>query len=475
MSPEATDRQPTESQGWMRMAIMLAVLVLLTKAAGWWGLVIVLGIVVMITLHEAGHYIMAKRAGMKVTEFFIGFGPRIWSFTRGETEYGIKAIPAGAYVRIIGMSAVEEVEPEDEQRTYRVKPFWQRFGVAVAGSTMHFIQAFVLIFVILVFFGTPGGTWMLPQKGPFPVVISSIYAHCPANQAGLKPDDEITSINGHAVTDMSDVSPLLDGKGGETVAIGVKRGDQRLVLRPTLLRRTSHGVPSGLLGITYSNRVHHTEKVNALAAIPQTFHELGYSGWTSVKAIGHIFTPSSIKSYGRQVVDAQSNRQSDEVAASTTSPPTSVVRDNPSVVAPPASKGPLTVKSCLASMGGPAAFTSSSIEPPDQSSRFLSLYGIFQIGKSQVHTSGVVSLLGLFALLNVFIGVFNLTPTLPFDGGHVVIAVYEKFQEWRKHLTGRYYADLTKIMPVVYAVILVLGLIFVTSLYLDIANPVTVK
>ena len=77
---------------------------------------------------------------MKVTEFFLGFGPRLLSFSRGETEYGIKAIPAGAYVRIIGMNNLEEVEPEDEGRTYREKGYWQRFGVVLAGSAMHFLH-----------------------------------------------------------------------------------------------------------------------------------------------------------------------------------------------------------------------------------------------------------------------------------------------------------------------------------------------
>ncbi len=100
-------------------------------------------IIAMIMLHELGHFVMAKRAGMKVTEFFLGFGPRLWSIRRGETEYGVKAIPAGGYVRIIGMSNVDEVDPADEERTYRSKPYRHRLGVAVAGSTMHFIIAAV--------------------------------------------------------------------------------------------------------------------------------------------------------------------------------------------------------------------------------------------------------------------------------------------------------------------------------------------
>ena len=104
-------------------------------------------------LHELGHFVTAKRAGMKVTEYFVGFGPRLWSVRRGETEYGVKAIPAGGYVRITGFTSVEEVDPEDEHRAYRQQPFHQRIIVASAGSAMHFLIAFVLAVILVVSFG----------------------------------------------------------------------------------------------------------------------------------------------------------------------------------------------------------------------------------------------------------------------------------------------------------------------------------
>ena len=141
----------------LRLGALVALVVLLGLWQGMSMLIVVAALVVMIFLHELGHYVMAKRAGMLVTEFFIGFGPRIWSFRRGETEYGIKAIPAGAYVRIIGMSNMEEVDPALESRTYRQKRFSQRIGVAVAGSSMHFLLALVLLFVQFAFIGGPDG------------------------------------------------------------------------------------------------------------------------------------------------------------------------------------------------------------------------------------------------------------------------------------------------------------------------------
>ena len=134
---------------WLRALLVVGLIILLTAKLGIWALVVLVGLLVSITLHELGHYLAAKRSGMLVTEFFLGFGPRIWSFRRGETEYGLKLIPAGAYVRIIGMNNLEEVAPEDEARTYRQANFPSRFLTVVAGVTMNALIAVVLIWVLL--------------------------------------------------------------------------------------------------------------------------------------------------------------------------------------------------------------------------------------------------------------------------------------------------------------------------------------
>ncbi len=119
---------------------------------------------------------------MKVTEYFLGFGPRLWSIRRGETEYGIKAIPAGGYVKILGMTSAEEVDPADEARTYRQRPFHNRLIVAVAGSAMHGVMAFVLLWGLFVFIGAPNNN---------AVAISGFapFAHNvdPARAAGSSP------------------------------------------------------------------------------------------------------------------------------------------------------------------------------------------------------------------------------------------------------------------------------------------------
>ena len=103
--------------------------------------VMLIGIVLMIVIHEGGHFVAAKAFNMKATEAFFGFGPKLWSITRGETEYGIKAIPLGGYVRIIGMSPGEPVAAEDADRTYRAAPFWQKTIVVLAGIASHFVVA----------------------------------------------------------------------------------------------------------------------------------------------------------------------------------------------------------------------------------------------------------------------------------------------------------------------------------------------
>src|ERR671910_1307727 len=150
--------EPDYETGGLRLALLVSAMAV---AGLWWGwpvLLMILGIVVMIFLHELGHYLTAKWAGMKVTEFFIGFGPKIWSFQRGETEYGLKVIPAGAYVRIIGMNNLDEVDPADEPRTYREQSFPKRLLVVSAGSLMHMLQAFVLLVLLLGVVGVPGGS-----------------------------------------------------------------------------------------------------------------------------------------------------------------------------------------------------------------------------------------------------------------------------------------------------------------------------
>ncbi len=134
-----------------------------------WMFVFAVGIIISVFLHETGHFVTARLTGMKATQFFLGFGPRLWSFTRGETEYGVRALPIGAFVRIIGMNNLDEVPPQDEGRTYRQQTFPRRLLVISAGSLMHLLIAVLLLFTIYAAKGElteqPGSTVQAVQTG----------------------------------------------------------------------------------------------------------------------------------------------------------------------------------------------------------------------------------------------------------------------------------------------------------------------
>src|SRR4051794_40772980 len=151
-------------------------------------LILIIGIILMVMLHEFGHYWTAKRAGMKVTEYFLGFGPRLWSFTRGETEYGVKAIPAGGYVRIIGMTNMEEVDPADEPRTFRQGAPRRRLTVILAGVTVNLLIAFLLFFVVI---AGQGRVYDGPNT-----TVERITTDSAAHEAGLATGDKIIAVNG---------------------------------------------------------------------------------------------------------------------------------------------------------------------------------------------------------------------------------------------------------------------------------------
>jgi membrane-associated protease RseP (regulator of RpoE activity) len=403
------DEEQERTAGLLGVAVIVALVAFLGIRSGWSTVAIVLAIVVMIFLHELGHYLTAKWAGMKVTEFFLGFGPRIWSFRKGETEYGLKAIPAGAYVKIIGMSNLDEVDPADEERTYRAKPYWRRLSVAVAGSTMHFLLAFVLIATVFIGFGTQdeaSSRWTLGSVGG------------PAKAAGLQVGDRLVSVDGVAAGAFDDVSKVIRRHPGESVPIVVERGGAQRTLEATLGKENpSTGRRGGYLGVSPQfDRV----RSGLVEGVGDSFRAMGSATKETFTGLGRLFSPSGVSRYV------------DTLTTTSTS-------------------------------GGGSGSTATNADRP------TSVVGIVQVG-SQVAKDGIADVLVLLFVVNMFIGIFNLTPLLPFDGGHVVIATYEKV---RSMIAGRrYQADVAKLMPLTYAVVLVLAFLFITTLYLDIAHPV---
>ena len=382
--------------------------------------VVVAAVILMIMLHELGHFATAKWGKMKVTEYFLGFGPRLWSIRRGETEYGIKAIPAGGYCKIVGMVNVEPVAPEDEARSYRQASFPRRLSVAVAGSAVHFILAFAILWVLFAFVGTPS-TDQVSVSGlsAFDSVTS------PAQRAGLRPGDVIASVNGHRITSPNQLATLVGASIGHPLKVVVKRHSGQVGLTVTPIDEQglkSNGVavlapgskPVGIIGIELGAP---SVTANPLVSIGRSGKDLGREMVTVVQALGHVFSPHGVAAYTHEVF-------------------------NP------------------ASSSGPSAAASGA-------PRFASPVGVVRLASQAAH-SGLGDTLTLLFSINVFVGVFNLFPMLPLDGGHVVIAVYERIRS-RK---GRaYHADVTKLLAPTYAVFAVLILLGLSALFLDIAHP----
>ena len=414
---EAAEVAAESRKALVRLIVGLAIAAILTVSFGVAATVlVVVAFLLMIMLHELGHYLTAKWAGMKVTEFFLGFGPRLWSVKRGETEYGIKAIPAGGYVKIIGMHNLEQVDPVDEPRTYRQKPFWRRLSVAVAGSTMHFIIAFVLLWVILAVIGLPTTTTTVGQ-------ISAIRGGpSPAQEAGFEVGDRIIAVDGQPLEEWDDLPPYIRERPGEELRFTVERdGEQlQLVAVPVDLSKTEvEGMeapdePTGFVGIGSKMGSDRTPPIAALGESATTLRELFGQVFN---ALGSVFSFNGLQTYGDVLLGRQEGTTAED--------------------------------------GG--------------DKRFLSPVGFVRIA-GQAADSGFADVLFLLVSINLFVGVFNMVPLLPLDGGHVVIAVYEKI---RSMIAGRrYYADVAKLMPLTYMVFLLLLFLGLTSLYLDITRPI---
>src|SRR5262245_28865841 len=187
----------------------------------------------MVMLHEAGHYLAARRAGMKATEFFLGFGPRLWSFKRGETEYGVKAIPAGGYVRIIGMSNLEEVDPVDEPRTFRRGTTKNRLIVILAGVSVNILLAWLLFTIAI------AGQGKL-YEGPGRTVARVVKGSAAA-EAGLREGDRFVAIDGVRVADWNQLKDAIESRGGQETEFIVVRDGERMEITATPAEQGGQG------------------------------------------------------------------------------------------------------------------------------------------------------------------------------------------------------------------------------------------
>lgn len=392
----------------------------------------VLALLISIMLHEAGHMVCARKAGGKVTEFFVGFGPRVWSFRKGETEYGFKAVPAGGYVKIIGMTDLEPIAPEDESRAFYRKPLRARLITLAAGSLVHFIIALVLFALIPMVWGeTKQDTSGV--VGKVSACLKTTAGACgpgdvpsPAAKAGVQPGDKIVSVNGAAVTGWSDVTADLHkgqpdvalGKPGNPVNVVVLRGGQKIALDPIVpapgnVASDKNKYQAGMLiGIQAPDP--YTVSVGPVRAVGQGFTNWGSTAKASLQGLVNI--PASIPKLFQQTTTS---------TARTGDTPVGVV-------------------------------------------------GMAGLSGDVIQKGGYASFLSFIASINLFIGIFNLLPLLPLDGGHIAIALYEgarrKFAFLRKRPDpGR--VDLNKLMPVAFTFLVLFVGLSLLLMAADIANP----
>ena len=387
--------------------------------------IFVVAVLISVILHELGHFLTAKKFGMKVTQFFIGFGSTLWSTKRGETEYGIKSLPFGAFVRITGMTTFDEVAPEDEPRAMRNKPRWQRAIVMVAGSFMHFALAFVLLIAVALAVGqvTASNTTAIGSVSTcLPRNLQAIdQGSCeqsrgasPAQIAGIRANDKIIAIAGKPVHTWTELHSAIDAlPAGKPVSVTVQRGGTQLTLKVT--PATVPGRRGAYLGIDD-------------ALVFQRYSPLGALTFAG-SAFGQVLTGS--------------------VAA--------------------VAKLPAAL---------PDLFAKDRAQTP--AGNVSSVVGVANIAGQAVAAGGglrivFADLLLIIISLNIFIGAFNLLPLLPLDGGHLAVIIYEQVRAWFARLRGRPdpgLADLQRLVPVsvgVFALLIGLGVLLMAA---DIFNPV---
>jgi len=390
-----------------------------------------IGITISIALHEFGHLLTAKAFGMSARRYFIGFGRRIWSFHRGGTEYGIKAIPLGGFVDIAGMTALDEVKPHEEARAFYRKPVWQRVVVLSAGSLTHFVVGVLVVFVMAVSTG-------LPETRPAVGKIASCVSdqspvtgeilpctpsdpQAPAKVAGLQTGDVVLAVGGVPTPAWRDVLIQIRRSAGPTeFRIDRDGREQTLSVDVQRVQRLPVGVApgqdsrletAGVVGMGQQL----DRQYGALAAVPATFAFTGdmfAATWEGLKRF------------------------------------------------------PEKVPALFRAIGG-----------EDDPERPISVVGASIIGGDAADRGLWELFLFMLAAVNFFVGVFNLLPLLPLDGGHIAVNLYEKLRDWARRLRGLPAGgpvDYTKLLPLTYVVVLVGGGIMLLTVTADIVNPIRI-
>ncbi|NUW35867.1 site-2 protease family protein [Nonomuraea sp. SMC257] len=419
--------------------------------------VFLIGLMVSIALHEIGHLVPAKIFGVRVPQYMVGFGTTAWSIRRGETEYGIKWIPLGGYIRMIGMlpprpgdapgklrgtstgpfqglietareASMEEVRPGDEDRVFYRKKWWQKVIIMSGGPAMNFVLSFILFSILLVGIGLPTYAPIVsPQTNTCVIPVSEKRAECrptdqptPAAKAGLKPGDKIVSFDGQKISTWDDATRLIRGHGAGTVALGIVRDGKQVTLPVTLIAQDR---PS----LTDPNKV--DKNVGFLGVLPTQVMEkqsfgmvAGYMGELTGRVAGSLLDlPEKMVGIWHAAFSGQE-------------------RDP---------EGPVGVVGA-GRLGGEILSSDMTTEMK------------------------VFNVVNLLAGFNLAIGMFNLIPLLPLDGGHIAGGLWEGIKRAFARITRRpepAYVDIAKVLPLTYTLALVMIVMAGLLVYADLFNP----
>ena len=388
-------------------------------------LAFIIALLLSVMIHEFGHYITAKKYGMRVSEFFLGFGKRLWSFTRGETEFGIKAIPAGGYCRIEGMTATDEMPPGEESRAFFKANSGRKLVVLGAGSFLHFVLGFIILLIIFAGIGTAKPTTTISEISS---CVPRLNAACadtdpksPALIAGLQAGDVITSLNGGPVNNWAKDVEVIRTSAGKELVIEFERNGQAQTISVMAATRIIDGKEYGFLGIV--------NEVELVRDAP----------FTSIKnsaLVSWDFISGAVKAI-------------------------------------------ISLPSKIPALWG--ATVSGTERDPNG---LVGIVGVAQVTGQAASTDGlstserIQTFLLIIASLNFFVGVFNLLPILPLDGGHMAVAIADEVRAFFARIRGRSRPEginVNRLAPFTMVVFVLLAALTVLLLAADIVNPIQVN